>query len=231
MKVICFDLDDTLCKEINYLKSAYREIASYAVQKCMSTSIPEQVLEMKAYEAMLEAYQSGKNAFGALNAFLGLELPIAALLKMYRDHVPQISLDDETRFTLDSLKVKGVLMGVVSDGREVTQWNKIRALGLTEWIDESCIIINSSKDCFKPNRSGYERFMEAVLAIAPEEELFFTYVGDNLKKDFIYPNQHGWQTVCLKNDGRNIHPQDFESTHVEALPYRVVESIKEILEN
>lgn len=231
MKVVCFDLDDTLSKEIDYLKSAYREIASYAAQKCVGVNLPVQVLEMKAYEAMLEAYQSGKNAFEALNAFLGLDLPIADMLKMYREHKPNISLDEETQLALDSLKAEGVLMGIVSDGRELTQWNKIRALGLTEWMNERCIIINSSPECFKPNRCGYERLLEAVREIVPKEKLFFTYVGDNLKKDFIYPNQHGWKTVCLKNDGRNIHPQDFESTPVEALPYRVVASIKEILEN
>lgn len=231
MRVVVFDLDDTLCKEIEYLKSAYKEIAAYAAQMCTGTSVPVQVLEVKAYDAMLEGYHDGRNAFEALNAFLGLGLPVSELLRMYREHVPQISLDDDTRYTLDRLKAEGVLMGIVSDGRELTQWNKVKALGLTEWMDESLIIINSSQEFFKPNPCGYERLEEAILAIAPEEELSFTYVGDNLKKDFIYPNQHGWQTVCLKNDGRNIHPQDFKNASVEALPQRVVESIKEILEN
>lgn len=228
MKVVCFDLDDTLCKEIDYLKSAYKEIASYAAQMCTSTSIPVTVLEVKAYEAMLEAYQGGKNAFEALNAFLGLELPIADMLKMYREHVPEISLDEETRFTLDRLRSEGVLMGIISDGRELTQWNKIRALGLTKWMDESCIIINSSTECFKPNPCGYERFLAAVRTLSEDIEWKFTYVGDNLKKDFIYPKQKGWQTVCLKDDGRNIHQQDFTSTPQKALPDRVIESILDL---
>ena len=36
------------------------------------------------------------------------------------------------------------------------------------------------------------------------------YVGDNTEKDFFAPNQLGWKTVCILNDGRNIHQQDFE---------------------
>lgn len=231
MRVVVFDLDDTLCKEIDYLKSAYKEIAAYAARMCMGCSVPVQVLEVKAYEAMLKAYRDGRNAFDALNAYLGLELPVTELLQMYREHVPRIALEEDVRYTLDNLKAKGALMGIVSDGRELTQWNKVRALGLTEWMNESCIIINSLQECFKPNPCGYESLMAAVSAIAQEKELSFMYVGDNLKKDFIYPNQHGWQSVCLKNDGRNIHPQDFKNTSVEALPQRVVESIKEILEN
>ena len=229
MKVVCFDLDDTLCKEIDYLKSAYREIASYAAQMCMGTNVPVQVLEVKAYEAMLEAYQAGKNAFEALNAFLGLEVPVADMLQMYREHKPVISLDDETRLTLVRLKADGVLMGIVSDGRELTQWNKVKALGLTEWMDERCIIINSSVDCFKPNPCGYERFMSAIKALSGDADCSLTYVGDNLKKDFIWPKKNGWQTICLKDDGRNIHPQDYENTPLKALPDKVVESIVDVL--
>jgi putative hydrolase of the HAD superfamily len=178
---------------------------------------------------MLEAYQGGKNAFEALNAYLGLELQIAEMLQMYREHNPMISLDEETRLTLDRLKAEGELIGIVSDGRELTQWNKVRALGLTEWMDESCIIINSKADCFKPNACGYERFIAAVKAMSDDIEWSFIYVGDNLKKDFIWPKKNGWQTICLKDDGRNIHQQDLENTPREALPDKVVESIVDIL--
>lgn len=228
MRVICFDLDDTLCKEIDFLKSAYREIASSATLMCTQKSVPREMLEEKAYETMLKSYVDGTNAFEALNAYLGLEIPVAEILRMYREHKPQISLSEETRVTLDRLQREGVLMGIVSDGRELTQWNKIRALGLTKWMDERCIIINSSADCFKPNPYGYERFVSAVRARYGEHELSFTYVGDNLKKDFIWPNKNGWQTICLKNDGRNIHPQDFEHTSKEALPDNVIASIIEL---
>ena len=230
MRVVVFDLDDTLCKEIEFLKSAYMEIADYAAQMCTSSRVPMNELVGKTYKAMMNAYHSGRNAFETLNAFLGLNLHISDLLQMYREHAPHILLEDDVRYTLDSLKAEGVLMCIISDGRELTQWNKVRALELTEWMDESCIIINSSQECFKPNPYGYERLIESVRALAPEEELTFTYVGDNLNKDFIYPNLHGWQTVCLKDDGRNIHPQDFHAVPAEALPGKVIKSLREILD-
>lgn len=228
MKVVCFDLDDTLYKEIDYLKSAYREIASYAAQMCTVTSVPVDVLEVKAYEVMLEAYRDDKNAFEVLNEYLRLDLPLSDMLQMYREHKPEISLDEETRLTLNRLKADGVLMGIVSDGRELTQWNKVKALDLIEWMDESCIIINSSTECFKPNPFGYERFLSAVKTLSKDKEWSFTYVGDNLKKDFIWPKRNGWHTICLKDDGRNIHKQVLENTPVEAFPDKVIESIKEL---
>ncbi len=228
MKVLCFDLDDTLYKEIDYLKSAYRQIAAYAVQMCASTIDESHSLD-KAYSKMMEAYQNGQNAFETLNSYLGLEIPLRDLLLMYREHIPQISLEDDVRYTLDYLKEEGVLMGILSDGREQTQWNKVRALGLTEWVDESCIIINSVPEYFKPSPSGYKRLETAIRNLTTEKELSFIYLADNLNKDFIYPKQHGWHTICLKDDGRNIHKQNFKSTPIGALPDCVINSIRELL--
>lgn len=227
MRVVCFDLDDTLYKEIDYLKSAYKEIASYAVS--ISCNHNEYCHEIKAYKAMLEAYYRGGNAFEALNDILGLELSVSDLLRIYREHIPGISLDDDVRYTLDRLKSEGILLGIVTDGREQTQWNKIRALGLTEWIDEDCIIINSSIDCFKPDRSGYDRMEAAARSMLGDGQWTFIYVGDNLQKDFICPRQKGWFTICLKDDGRNIHSQDFSITPREALPDKVVDSLLDIV--
>lgn len=227
MRVVCFDLDDTLYKEIDFLKSAYKEIASYAARQCSGTSVRVQILERNAYDIMMAAYLGGKNAFETLNAYLGLELPMSEMLHMYREHIPEISLDEETRLTLDRLNAEGVLMGIVSDGRELTQWNKVKALGLMKWMDESCIIINSSTECFKPSACGYKRFEEAISALS-DDDLSFTYIGDNLKKDFIWPKRNGWQTICLMDDGRNIHPQDFENMPLTVMPDRVIESIRDI---
>lgn len=225
--MIVFDLDDTLCKEIDFLKSAYREISNYTAQMFIGCQLPVQELGTKAYETMLAAYQSGGNAFEALNALFGLNVPLADYLQMYREHLPQIELEEDVRETLDRFKSKGVLMGIVSDGRELTQWNKINALGLTKWIDESYIIINSSPDSYKPNPCGYER-VETAARDLMNGDAQFTYVGDNLEKDFICPKQKGWYTICVKDDGRNIHSQDFYSTPEYAMPDRVIDSLKEL---
>ena len=70
MRVVCFDLDDTLYKEIDYLQSAYREIAAYAAGQCTGCSDSVGILAIKAYNRMLDAYHEGQNAFEELNRFL-----------------------------------------------------------------------------------------------------------------------------------------------------------------
>ena len=220
MKVICFDLDDTLYKEIDYLKSAYREIAGYAAEHCHGCSDPVAVLAYKAYEVMLSAYHEGGNAFEALNRFLGLNLPVGDYLYIYRNHKPKIALSEDVVQMLDTLKEQGVRIGLITDGRSMQQRNKIEALGLSRWIDEKDIVICEEFGSEKPALANYAYFMKRY----PECH-DFTYVGDNLRKDFIAPNALGWMTVCLLDDGRNVHKQVIEGIAEGMMPKRILNAL------
>lgn len=205
--VICFDLDDTLYKEIDYLKSAYKEIAA-------SVGHPE------AADQMLDWYLSGENALKKLIDTYGLIVSVADLLKIYRAHYPDIHLDEGVKEYLVSLKKDGAKLGLISDGRCRTQRNKIKALGLEGFFDIEIISeeFGSEKPCLKNYQAVMEKF--------PERKLF-VYVGDNTAKDFVAPNQLGWRTVCIKNDGRNIHRQDM-SLGKEYMPHYVIASFLEL---
>lgn len=224
MKVTCFDLDDTLYKEIDYLESAYWEIAEYAAGHCHGCSAPVAVLAQKAYEEMLAAYKEGGNAFEVLNRFLRLELPVSDYLHIYRNHKPKIALSEDVVRTLDALKTEGVRIGLITDGRSIQQRSKIVALGLSRWIDENDTVISEEFGSEKPALANYEYFMKRY----PECHEF-TYVGDNLNKDFIAPNALGWMTICLKDDGRNIHRQDFYSIPTQALPNKTIMSLMDLI--
>ena len=224
-RVICFDLDDTLCKEIDCLKSAFREIAEYSAEHCHGCSVPVAVLAHKAYDVMIAAYQEGQNAFDVLNSFLGLDLPIADYLYIYRNHKPKIVLCEDVVRTLDALKAEGVRIGLITDGRSVQQRNKIEALGLGRWIENADIVVSEEFGSEKPALANYEYFMKRY----PECH-DFTYVGDNPRKDFIAPNSLGWMTICLKDDGRNIHRQEFSTVKEEAMAKRRIETLLELID-
>ena len=191
MKVIVFDLDDTLYKEIDFLISAYHEIGEYLMA--------EHGLDHNVADEMLEIYQLGKNAFKEINNRYILKVPITKYLQIYRNHFPNITLDIDTLKTLAVLWHKGFILGLITDGRTVTQRNKIKSLRLDKYIAKDDIIISEEFGNEKPAEENYRFFMDKY----PNSE--YWYVGDNNIKDFVTPNNIGWHTICLLDDGRNIH--------------------------
>lgn len=222
MKVVCFDLDDTLYKEIDYLKSAFQEVAHYAAECCGKASDPVSILVAKAYNEMLDAYLSGGNAFERLNGFLGLNVPIADYLTIYREHKPSISLDEDAVKTLDWLKEKGVIIGLITDGRVKSQLAKIEALGLYRWIKPENIVISESFGSSKPALENYKYYEDKY-----GNGLYY-YIGDNTEKDFGAPNTLGWKTICLKRNSDNIHKQDF-SIEKAKMPKHIIGSISDCI--
>lgn len=209
-QVVIFDLDDTLYKEIDFLKSAYREISKV-------------VGHPEAFDFMLDSYLYGDNAFKSVIDKYHLKFTIDQLLDIYRNHKPDITLDISIVATLDELKSRGWTMGLMTDGRSVTQRNKIDALGLSEWIEPNCILISEEFGYGKPDEHCYQYFIERY----PNAK--FCYVGDNLNKDFVTANKFGWQTICLLDDGRNVFSQQIVIPK-DYLPQQTIKELPELLQ-
>ena len=208
--LVAFDLDDTLYKEIDFLKSAYREIALRAAQG-------DQRLASDLLVQMVNTYRNGGNAFKQLNQLLGKKTPVEEYLAIYRAHRPDIHLTPETREMLEELKAAGIVIALITDGRSVQQRNKIAALALNRWIADGDIVISEEIGSEKPSEANYRRLME----LHPDAGRF-VYVGDNPAKDFIAPNRLGWTTVCLLDNGENIHLQRLADTPPLAQPQYTV---------
>ena len=182
----------------------------------------------EVYSRLLYWYQRGENAFANLNATYGISNPISDYLNVYRYHHPNITLSKETTDALDALLHQGITLAIITDGRIITQRQKIEALELTKWIGDDFILINEDPKHFKPSRFSFDRLMLHCYGLFPESGITYSYVGDNPQKDFLAPNQLGWESVCILDDGDNIHKQDL-SLPLEYRPQRVVKSIIEIL--
>lgn len=214
-KVVCFDLDDTLYKEIDFLKSGYRKVAELVATQygCDARAI---------YDKLLKWYYIGENAFACMNEEYGFNNPIKEYLDVYRYHQPSITLSEGVEVTLNELKRRGVIMGLITDGRTISQKNKITVLGLGRWFDKNSIIISEEFGSEKIDERNFRYFMDANPGCS------YCYVGDNPMKDFIVPNHLGWQTIMLKDDGRNIHKQNSEQ--MANLPNVVINHFRELLD-
>lgn len=209
-KTIVFDLDDTLVKEIDYLKSAFAAIAAHLDEA-----------NQGLFDEMFGWYQSKQDVFGHLES--RYEKANKMWLKeFYRNHVPNFNALSENRNLLIELKNEGHYLGLVTDGFSVTQRNKIRALGMEELFD--LIVISEEFGSEKPD----ERNFSAFSRFSTND---YYYISDNVKKDFIAPNKLGWKTVCLLDDGQNIHAQDFNKDLIYLPAYKIrnLSELKSIL--
>lgn len=205
---IIFDLDDTLYNEIEFLKSAYLAIAQNL-----------EPINWKALLAkMISRYRNRMDVFGWLTE----QFPVSKeeLLFSYRTHVPVIRPFDGVMEACGRIREKGGRMGILTDGRSVTQRNKIMALGLSEVMDY--VGISEELGSEKPNPDNF-RHMEAHFKLDK-----YYYLGDNLKKDFIVPNALGWTTIGIIDNGLNIHYDQYLYWKETHLPGEFISSFKEL---
>lgn len=206
--VVVFDLDDTLYKEVSYVESGFKAVARHLGNSSLA-------------DELISSWREGKNAFSQLINKYSLQFTTEELLEVYRTHYPEIELDASTCKVLDALVAKGKILGIISDGRSLSQHNKIQALGLSRWISSDNILISEEFGSAKPDVRNYQYFMTKY------PDMTYAYIGDNMAKDFLAPKSLAWQTICLKDNGQNIHSQNLNMSK-EYLPDATITSMLEI---
>lgn len=205
---VIFDLDDTLYKERDFVISGFRVVAELVAGQ-----------EANAlHERMVQLFdQRAGDVLEIVRQEFAIETDKSQLIQTIREHQPSIRLSNELKQLLTSLTEKGHPLGLITDGRSVTQRNKIRALSLQSWINE--IAISEEVGAEKPLPKSFLRMQETFSGHP------LAYVGDNLRKDFVAPNKLGWTTVCLLADEWNVHPQDFGSVPETNKPNYAIEQL------
>jgi len=120
------------------------------------------------------------------------------------------------------MKNNGSLLGLMTDGRSQTQRNKIKALKLEKYLNH--ILISEEFGTQKPHVDNYLHFMQ-IHKFSLKKKYY--YIGDNTSKDFLTANNLGWMTICLLDNGSNIHKQDF-SLDKKYLPRHTIKNLSEL---
>lgn len=192
LKVIIFDLDDTLYSEKEYVRSGYHEIAK------ILTNIDN------VEEKLCCFFEQKKSAIDELlkseNCYS--EQLKKECLEVYRNQKPDIHLYHGVEGMLIDLKKQGYKLGMITDGRSEGQRAKIESLGLERYFDR--IIITDDLggiDYRKPNPLAF-RLMKTHFNVEYDE---MCYIGDNSSKDFIVPYMVSMKSILFKNkDGLYI---------------------------
>jgi putative hydrolase of the HAD superfamily len=193
IKAVIFDLDDTLVSEFEFVKSGFRVVSKYISQ------ITNADVESVFQELISLHIMDTKNVF---NRFLDKydkysKMQIDDVVNLYRNHKPNLFFYNDVLDTLNKLKNTNYKLGIITDGFQTTQKNKIEALSLEEIVDEVIITDQFGRDFTKPSILPFE-LISNRLNIAYDEMI---YVGDNPKKDFYVGSVTKITTVKIDRGG------------------------------
>lgn len=204
-KVFVFDLDDTLYSESNFEQSGIKFVYDY-----LKINTIDLDFLLNSRNNWIEKLVSKSN-----NSFSK-----ESILELYRNHKPQIELYKSAKMFLEKLISLKAELSLITDGRSITQRNKLIALGIESYF--KYIIISEEIKSEKPSEINYKMTMNE------ETNKEYVYIADNTQKDFVTPNKLGWTTICLLDNGHNIHKQNFELSK-EYLPQFRINSFEEII--
>lgn len=209
--VVVLDLDDTLYSEIDYQTSGYLEVCRW-IEEIVGVSFVREIETLRVNNEL--------DVLGALCELAGLPLSTKeSLLWIYRLHRPAIRLSPAVSQFMQILRRKHKV-AILTDGRAVTQRQKLKALGLTDIP----VYISEEYSSVKPSPYRFELITKEMPAAR------YVYIGDNPKKDFIAPNALGWMTIGLRDRGTNIHRQHIGELDKSQLPAFWVHSLDETLQ-
>ncbi len=220
VKIIVFDLDDTLYNEIDYVKSGFKEVTKYFAKKYKLES-------NKLFDTMMQnlnQFGRGKIFDRTLSHFNILnKLNVKKCISIYRKHLPNIKLPQESQHIIDYYKALNIPMYLVTDGNKIVQYNKIKALNIEKYFNKVFITHRYGIKNAKPSTYCFKK-------ISQKENISFehmVYIGDNINKDFIGIKPLGIKTIRLKNG--MYKNEVLSKAHNADIEIESLSQIKEIL--
>ncbi|MEI8668070.1 HAD family hydrolase [Pseudoalteromonas sp. B131b] len=188
--VVVFDLDDTLYSELDYVLSGYHFLSE----------LIERLYSKVTYKTFIEAL---KTKVPDVFSYVIEEHRLPKTLKehlilAYRYHTPNIKLHEGVILILEQLRSKNIPMYLITDGRGITQRLKISSLEIETFFES--IYISEEVGVGKPQPDSFI----AIQRLHPDKSI--VYVADNPTKDFIAPNQLGWDSIGIININTRVHP-------------------------
>ena len=194
VKVVVFDLDDTLISEKEYIRSGYLHIARIIEDRFAMD-------KKEVFDELMSLFKvSPLNVFNRLYDKYQIKYSkemILDLVKEYRGHFPDIQFYDDVLPCLSELKRAGIKVGIITDGYAIAQRKKLKAIQANEYFDEIIVTDELGRDYWKPHPKAFELMKEKFRVNFDE----MIYVGDNPEKDFYISKTYPIKTVRIIRDG------------------------------
>lgn len=227
MEVIVFDMDDTLYDQMMPFRQAYRQIFGNRfdvdVDKLFQLSrkysdelfLPSQRGEISMEEVFIYRIQK---AFEDMN----IEITDDEAIQFQRGYEygqAHIHMNEMMPEILNVCK-KTKKLGLISNGPSEHQWNKVKQLGVLDWIEREHVFISADLNMAKPDAAIF-LYVSDYFKVRPEQCL---YIGDNYYNDVVGAKSAGWKIIWLNQHNYQIPeggilPDDICYTEEELLEH------------
>ncbi len=190
-RAVLLDLDDTLYLERDYVASGFRAVGRWMAERYGVDDFARVCREL---------FERGRrgDVFDAALAALGLadRVPVVELVRVYREHRPDIRLLPDAERLLRRLH-RRVPLALVTDGPARVQRRKLLALGIAPLFDVVTVTDELGREFWKPHPRPFLATLDA-LGVAPGETV---WIADNPAKDFLTPRRLGMYCVRVRRPG------------------------------
>jgi putative hydrolase of the HAD superfamily len=222
VKVIVFDMDDTLYDEASFVVSGFRAVADMMFQQW---GIPRKAALMTMRRTLA---QDGRGAIfdTVLKEHGHFSMKAAGLcVNAYRCHTPQIKLYPDAQRALKRLQCYSLY--VMTDGNPRVQRAKARALGLPPRVKQVVATWHGGRAQGKPSPAMIERIARRE-GVLPHE---LVYIGDDPNKDFVGIKPLGFRTIrVMRGRFRDLRlARTYEADcHIATLDEVTAEMLKQL---
>ncbi|OED30673.1 TIGR02253 family HAD-type hydrolase [Methanosphaera sp. WGK6] len=217
IRAVFFDMDDTL-----YDTSGFAAIARRAAVKSMVHN-GLKCTEDEGYECLMEIIkEKGSNYNKHFNILTkkinGEEDPLIivnGIITYHNTKFAMLKLEPECFSILLYLKSKGYKVGLITNGKEIKQWEKLVRLGVYPFFD--VVVTSESVGVEKPDAKIFEIAMEK-LGVTEGTSLM---IGNNFDVDIMGAYNAGIQSMLInskitenqqkKLDELNYHVKELNS--------------------
>lgn len=216
LKLLAFDLDDTLYPEISYVRGGFRAASVYMqrnhnvdAKEFYKNLISTKTLtpSAKVFDIVLTNYQLKDRKL------------VEKLIELYRAQTLRLRLFPGVRSILKKFKKKYTL-ALITDGKKVVQNRKLNYLKIVDYFDTILYTLDLGKGFKKPSELPFKQLLNSY-GIKPQEAL---YIGNDPNCDFIGPKKVGMKTVRVNigfYKGKNVDKfldADFIINNISELP-------------
>lgn len=227
LKGIFFDIDDTL-----YSTSEFAEIARSQALDAMiqaGLNMDRKQLREELDEVIEEFTSNYEHHFDKLllriprRYYRGINPSIivaAGMIAYHETKMRRLAPYEDAIEVLKLLSKTQLILGIITEGLEVKQAEKLVRMRITPYLSSNAIFISNQLGISKPNPKIYQRAC-SDLNLRPGETM---YVGDNPRHDIDPPRSIGMITVRMRRGGKYYNAEG------ETAPHREVQNFWDLLD-